>query len=578
MTVQSGSLEELGAALLALSTEDLAAVCAGSTPEEMEAIEAALAQPGVLAAMSRNPELSWRDNPAAMAAALDEKFQKWRYVEYLSQKFKDAVEGRSKRQIWSLPARFSKSLLASQWGPVWALDRSEGRARFILNCYGKGLAVENAVGIRDRLNEHQDVLRCSLKQDRRRMDRFVTENGGGVVASGRASVVRGFGAGQGGGIVVDDPFKDWQEAHSAHTRNLVWNQYRGTLLDRLDDAEAFILVVHHRVHEDDLTGRLLVEQNNGGEVWEHVVLPALAVENDPLGRAPGEALEPERFSVAFVQQQAKAMGSYQFAALQMQNPSPEEGNELLRSWFDLVEQMPASFDASCTSWDLKLTDREVGDFVVGQAWLRTGPDYWLRDQLRGKWDHATTANAIALLAVRNPDIQSHVIEAAGAADDVLPQIRKPLVDYEVSTEMAGRLGMSEDEREAVQALRRRGMSGLIRHRVTAGSKSVRARTFIAPAAEAGNVHLPAYAEWLPRLLDELASFGPGCANDDMVDAMSMGLQRLSQGQSTVRAASGDLPRAPISTRGQSGMVPAPPARNRRNVARTIIPRGPFPSR
>jgi predicted phage terminase large subunit-like protein len=461
------------------------------------------------------------------------------------------------------------SLLASQWGPTWAMDHTSGRARIILWSYGKSLAVENAVGIRDRLAEHQGLLTdgCQLAPGRRRMDRFVTTAGGGVLAAGVGGAVRGFGAGAGGGIVCDDPFKDWQEAHSENRRNLVWNQYRGTLLDRLDDEDAWIIVVHHRVHEDDLTGRLLADQaSEDGDEWEHIVIPGLAGENDPLGRPVGEPVDPERFSATFLASQARAMGSYLFSALVLQAPSPEEGTDLLRAWFRLYEQPPTGADQALTSWDLKLKDREQGDYVVGQAWARTGPDYWMRDQLRGQWDHATTANAIALLAVRNPDAKTHVIEKAASYDEVAPLLRKAQARYKVTDEMAGRLGMTDTERAAVQRLRRRGMTGIIGHPVTQGAKPVRARTFIAPAAEAGNIHLPAYAEWLPHLLDELAAF-PNATHDDQVDAMSQALQRLGTGTSVVAAAKGRLPKAPTPAPGPQRAPAGPVQRGRVATAR-----------
>lgn len=426
------------------------------------------------------------------------------------------------------------SLLGSQWGPLWALDYTEGCARMILWSYGKALAVENAVGIRDRLAMHLDDLHpgTRLAAGRKRMDRFRTVAGGGVVAAGVGGAVRGFGAGHGGGIIADDPFKDWQEAHSENRRNLVWNQYRGTMLDRMDDEAAWIIHVHHRVHTDDMTGRILEDQaTRDVDEWDLTVLPALAPDDpaeaahDPLGRAPGESIDPDRFSVGFYVAQRARMGSYLSAALIDQAPGAEEGTDLKRAWFDLAEQLPLHYDATCISWDLKLKDNQEGDYVVGQAWWRTGPDYWLTEQLRGRWDHATTASAIALLAVRHPECTTHLIESAGAYSDVAPKLRRGQEGYTVSDDMAGALGMDETERDAVTALRRRGMTGIIGVPATEGSKQVRARLFIAPAAEAGNVHLPAYADWVPHYLDEVAAFPLG-AHDDQVDATSQALQRL----------------------------------------------------
>src|SRR5690606_13671556 len=55
-----------------------------------------------------------------------------------------------------------------------------------------------------------------------------------------------------------------------------------------------VVVIATRWHKDDLIGRLLEESKQGGDQWEVISLPALADENDPLGREPGEELWPER--------------------------------------------------------------------------------------------------------------------------------------------------------------------------------------------------------------------------------------------------------------------------------------------
>lgn len=478
---------------------------------------------------------SWQDSPAAMAHYLTQgRYRRWRYVEHLSNKFVDAVEGRSTRQIWNLPGRYGKSL-GAQWGCVWCLEQTHGAARIIYTGYGYNLAVENAIGIRDKLLGYPDLLKVRMRRDRRRADRFVTDAGGGILAAGIDGTIVGFGAGDGGGLIVDDPFKNWQQAHSAARRDYVANQFKGTLRNRLDSEDAWIIVIHHRVHEDDLTARLVADTAaETGDDWEVVALPALAVAGDPLGRELGEALEPARFTREQCIARARGMGTYLASGLEQQNPTPEEGNELLRAWFVLAEtaELPRRPDQCIASWDLKLKDREAGDYVVGGCWWKVSGAFWLMDMLRGQYDHATTANAIALLQVRNPQIKRHVIEAAGSADEVVPVLRAPQPDYEVDDVMAARLGMTAEEREAVAKLRRRGM-GNLKPEPVKGDKRVRARAYIAPAAEPGNVRMPADAPWVAAYLDEHAAF-PNGSHDDQVDMTSQALRALrGSGQMTL---------------------------------------------
>lgn len=558
--------------------EDLAALVLAMSPGQLDAFAATLDDDDLAMleqVIGDRVATSWRSTPDAMAAHLTRgRIRRWRYVKLLGDAFARAVAGDAPRQVWNLPSRYGKSTML-RWGLVWTLDRHPGSSS-ILTSYGDDLANEGAVEVRDLLDAHADVLRARLRLDRRRMDRFVTEEGGGLLAAGINSGIAGFGAGNGGGLIVDDPFKNWPEAHRASVRDNVWNQYRGVLRLRLDSDDAWIIVAHTRWHEDDLTGRLVREsEDETGDAWEVIRLPALAEAPDPastdpilrmpdpLGREPGEVLEPEKFPEPAVRARARALGTYLASGLEQQRPAPAEGKELLREWFVLYEasEAPRKPEVAISSWDLKLKDREAGDFVVGQVWWRTAGAFWLVDQLRGGFDHATTACAIALLAVRHPEVGRHVVESAGSADEVIPQLRKAMDGYVVTDEMARRLGMTPDERAKVQQLRRRGMSR-IQPNPPRGDKSVRARAFIAPNAEGGLVRLPADAAWTPVLLDELAGF-PDATHDDQVDAMSQALQKLAGGAATAKAPTGTLPSVrPSAGVRLSGGLPSPLAGRR----------------
>lgn len=478
--------------------------------------------------------IGWRANPGTMMQRLTRGRRKlWRYVQILADAFRRAVEGESIRQIWNVPARYGKSTIGSQWGPVWAFDRNPS-IKLALTSYGDELANENAIVVRDLLLEHSGVLNAQLRPDRRRMDRFVTSEGGELIAAGVGSALTGFGA---DGAIVDDPFKNWQEAHSPSMRQRVWNWYRAVVRLRLEYDLSFIIVVQTRWHEEDLTGMLTAADEEGdGEGWEVIRLPALADRpDDLLGRELGEVLEPERFSLEGVKARHKALGSYLTAGMEQQLPAPEEGGEILRVWWRWDDAMPLKADDWVTSWDMKLKDKESGDYVVGQAWGRTGADYWCVDQMRGQWNQATTRAAIALMSVRFPQIKRHLVENTGYGPEVMASLRGGLVGYVLSDDIAGLLGMTVEERAQVQVILRRGIPGITPVNPK-GSKTVRMRAE-SPLIEAGNVHLPTQASWAGALVDEAAAFPDG-AHDDMVDAMSQALSKLAKGPASIKAPRG----------------------------------------
>lgn len=503
------------------------------SPLDLRALEYALARLGY----------GWRARPDTWAEHMTNgRIRTSRLRRFLAEKFRQAATGESPRQIWTLPARYGKSLMASIHGPAWLLDL-DPTANLILSSYGDDLADENARLVRDLLRSNPDDVQVRISKDRDRADRWVTTAGGGLLSAGIGSQIAGFGAGGGllwvgGGVVLDDPFKNWQEAHSPARRDLVWNSYLSVLRLRLNIEAAFMLVVTTRWHEDDIGGRLEAAGLAGdGDRFEIVRLPALAdAPDDPLGRQIGEPLDPDRFPLADVRSRQRALGSYLTASMEQQRPAPEEGGEFRRGWWQWYDQPPAAPDDTCTSWDMKLKDRTTGDFVVGQAWARTGPDFWMLDQMRGQWGLATTVNAIALMQVRHPQIRAHVIENTGNGPEVMEALRAATPNYEVSDEIAGELAMTPAERDAVNALRRRGMAGLIPENPK-GSKAVRARAST-PTVESGHVHLPRRAEhgFGLAFVNEAATF-PNGSNDDQVDAWSQAWRRLSKGGATVSSPS-----------------------------------------
>lgn len=103
-----------------------------------------------------------------------------------------------------------------------------------------------------------------------------TGGGGTVRAVGVGAGIAGFGAGL---VVIDDPVRNRADAESTTYRDKVWDWFNDDIYTRLEPKAAIILI-QTRWHEDDLAGRLLKEMADGGEEWEVVRLPAIAVESD----------------------------------------------------------------------------------------------------------------------------------------------------------------------------------------------------------------------------------------------------------------------------------------------------------
>ena len=138
--------------------------------------------------------------------------------------------------------------------------------------------------------------------------------------------------GRGGDVVlIDDPYASMQEAMSELTRKNVWDWYSGTMYNRLQPGGA-IVVINHRMHEDDLSGRLLAQQAAGGDQWTVIELPAI---NDG-----GEALWPEAYPLSALER-IRTNTQPRFGLRSSQRPTPEEGDYFKREWLKPYSEVPA---------------------------------------------------------------------------------------------------------------------------------------------------------------------------------------------------------------------------------------------
>lgn len=145
---------------------------------------------------------------------------------------------------------------------------------------------------------------------------------------------------------------------------------RGRVYDLSVENENFVadgLVVHNtRWHELDLAGRILEQDKRG--IWKVISFPALAGENDILGRRPGESIWPERLPEEELEALKSEMGT-RFDALYQQDPTPAEGGLVEERWFWKAEIGSRPIVAEVRAWDIAATavSRKSGnpDWTVG---------------------------------------------------------------------------------------------------------------------------------------------------------------------------------------------------------------------
>lgn len=135
--------------------------------------------------------------------------------------------------------------------------------------------------------------------------------------------------------IIDDPFKDREEAMSSTIREKVYNWYTDVFCTRLDNNSQQLIIMT-RWHMEDLAGRILAKDND----WEVVSYPAIKERenpNDP--RQIGEALWPSKHSLARLEK-IKADTPVTFNSLYQQEPKANKETLVFTEWEE-IDEMPS---------------------------------------------------------------------------------------------------------------------------------------------------------------------------------------------------------------------------------------------
>jgi predicted phage terminase large subunit-like protein len=297
-----------------------------------------------------------------------------RHQRLLDEKLEQVERGEIDRLMVFMPPRHGKSEKASKRFPAFYLGRNPKR-QIIAASYNSDLATDFGREVKAIISspEFGDVFgSVALRQDSRASDRMNTEQGGAYYAVGVGTATTGRGAHLG---LIDDPFKDREDADSENQREKVWNWYRSTFYTRLMPGGAIVLI-QTRWHEDDLAGRLLEQDGrieDGGQ-WTVLDLPAIDKQ--------GHALWPEWYDVPALERIKATIGPREWSALYQQQPQPDEGTFFQRAWFREWETLPPV--RYYGSSDYAVTDGG-GDYTVHTVWgIGADGDIYRVAQWRGQ--------------------------------------------------------------------------------------------------------------------------------------------------------------------------------------------------
>lgn len=422
---------------------------------------------------------------------------KWypaKHLVLLSDYLMDVAVGDIRHLMVNFPPRHGKSMSISQYFPAWYLGKYPDN-RIISSSYEADFAAQWGYKARNILTEHGHLFNVSVASDSSAKDRWdIAGHTGGMNTAGVGGAITGKGCNI---LLIDDPVKNAEQANSKTYRDKTYEWYMSTAYTRLEPGGSVVLVMT-RWHEDDLAGRLLKEEP---DKWTVLNLPAIAEDNDQLGRKRGEALFPQRYNVDALMDIKKTIGGYWWNALYQQRPSALEGsifkkehlkyasieNGLMRLDNSVVSLSDCLIFQTC---DPAVSTKASADYFVLSTWALTKNNdlIWI-DDIRTRLEGPDQINLFKQAYARwKPTVQ--LVESVGVGKTLFQMLKReglPVVELKADSDKATR---------AMPAAAR---------------------------MEAGCVYLSLSLPDLSDIEGELLSFPQG-THDDAVDTLSYAVQ------------------------------------------------------
>ena len=413
------------------------------------------------------------------------------HIDLICKEFEHVISSEQRKLCVSIPPGHAKSFTTNHF-IAWQLGINPD-CRIIITSYSDRLVRRNCQAVQDIITSPQylelfPATRIDSAQTLTSKEFHILGRQGYVIAEAAGGQITGFRADL---LVVDDPYKGMANARSEVGNDNIQEWFDATFRSR-GHKDTVEIVIHTRWTPDDLIGWLLQRE---GAQWRSVVLTAIKEgdgrEHPDDDRSVGEALWPQILPVEELENRQK-QNPFVFTSLYQQNPTSPEGELIKLAWTNNRWNEMPQMDRMMQSWDLRNGGKGSGSsWAVGQLWGQKGPNAYLIDQVRGRWDFPET----------------------------LKIMEKQLEDPLWSQASAILIEDKADGRAAIPVLNQK-FAGIIPVSPR-GSKEERLSS-VATYWAAGNVFLPSRT-WTLEFLNEITKF-PLASNDDQVDAMTQALE------------------------------------------------------
>lgn len=398
-------------------------------------------------------------------------------------------QGKHPRYLLSVPPQFGKSTTITETLPSWFIGNNPDLS-VIITAYNADIAEKFGDRNRQKVKDFgKDIFGIQVSESQDNKTLFQIKGHQGQIFS--TGILGGLTSNPAALIIVDDPFKNGEEAESQDIRDRVERVYWDSIDTRARALGSAIIVIHTRWHEDDLIGRLAKKSGfyviNIPTVWEKG-------EDKLLHRKVGEVLAPELgHTIEWAMNKKNNVGSRVWNALYQGKPFIEGGNIIQRKdiKFYNKKSIPSSFDEIVLSCDLSFGGKKKdNDPNCGVVWGRVGGNHYLLKRFNKKCGFQDTINLIKLFCAEYPTMRKKLIEAKANGNATLEMLNGQI-------------------------------SGFLPFDPKGASKETRLK-LVAPYFESGNIYLPdetVDADIEEEVVDQLLKF-PNVAHDEYVDTTS----------------------------------------------------------
>lgn len=382
-------------------------------------------------------------NAAELAQAVDPSYNITPALRMVADAIETVLSRPRHNLLVTTPPQEGKSSLCAVYTPLRALQLNPNR-RIILATYGDSLAEDHSRACRDIITRHgagvvdamtgvtvEDKLGLELSPTSSKVHSWrIAGARGGMIAVGLGSSITGRAADL---FIIDDPYKNMQEADSATHRRRVDEWFASVAQTRLS-PEASMVLIQTRWHPEDLAGQIIAGEQQVEpryRTWRHINVPAISEVGiyDSLGRNDDEVMVSARGRTRDeFEQTRRKVGERVWYALYQGSPRNPAGGLFMRAWFDNTRLPVAPDKTVATVIGIDPADSGEGDETgIVAATLAEDGTVILTEDWSGQMTADEWARRAVMLAL-NTGAREIAMEAYASATTYVSVIKRAWKD------------------------------------------------------------------------------------------------------------------------------------------------------